>query len=283
MRDILEKKLQELNRLSKGGASERTLETRIVLLLEYLGWSSDKIRQDVTVTAKDRADIVVQADDSCTVLIEVKVYGEFKDAREQTERYCKLLRPRLALLTDGDQWHIFYVGKVEITRLYTGEVESNIEGIIDYLLVITQERFNSAKLSERFSMLDSIDDAFSRLNNEDKVAYHIWHQTTIASFLRNAESVQPISDPSEDLYASKDIGKESSQERAARIIETWFREPGNEGMVKTRQQVVSHVCSITNNLNGHNAPDDAIKVFVKAVPPVLIEGKQGKKKTLKLA
>lgn len=187
MREALQRQLQELGRLAENGASERTLETRVVLILERLGWSALQIEQDVPLTQRgnDRADIVVRASERHAVLLEVKRRGEMRGAEEQVRRYCMLLtpRPRLAFLTDGIQWNVYYASQSEVRGLYSGNVAENADSIIDLLQIISPEYLSENNLALRFDFLDVVEQGLSRLSNHEQLRLLPCYITTITSLL----------------------------------------------------------------------------------------------------
>lgn len=187
MRETLEELLTELSELSKRGASERELETDIVGLFRQIGWSRTQIKQDVPLTPRgiDRADIVIRADERHSILIEVKGNGELRGAEEQVRRYCMLLtpRPRIAFLTDGTQWSVFYTSHSEVRKLFSGDVGKDIGTILDLLLVVTPERMGESDFGLRFDFLDAIDHGLSRLNTQEQLRLLPCYITTVLSLL----------------------------------------------------------------------------------------------------
>ncbi len=190
MREALHKQLEELRQLAEGRASERTLETRVVLILERLGWMATQIEQDVPLTPRgnDRADIVVRVGERHAVLVEVKRRGEMRGAEEQLRRYCQLLtpRPRLAFLTDGVRWSVFYASLNQVRELYTGEAMIDAEAIIDMLLIISPESLSETNLALRFDFLDVVEQGLSRLSSQEQSRLLPCYMTTI-SFLLGKE------------------------------------------------------------------------------------------------
>ncbi len=112
----LEADLVEIAELSRSGAAERDIETEVVQVFKKAGWPRLQINQDVSVSEKanDRVDIILKLDNRPALLAEIKRYGKTHDAESQVRRYCSLVRPspRLAFLTDGVRWIVYYVGQV---------------------------------------------------------------------------------------------------------------------------------------------------------------------------
>lgn len=159
------KTLQEIGELSQTGASEREIETEIVALLKELGWSRPHIKQDVSLSDKatDKADIVITVN-NLSFLFEIKRNGELRGAEEQVRRYCRLLipSPKMAFLTDGVRWTIFYVGREYILKLAELAWRDSADQIALFLQTMEQFRALPEDQTSLFEYLDLIDEGLQK-------------------------------------------------------------------------------------------------------------------------
>jgi Type I restriction enzyme R protein N terminus (HSDR_N). len=200
--------LVALTEMSNSGASEREIETEIVLLLKQIGWERRQIRQDVSLSDRgtDKADIVLRLNNNFSILIEVKRHGETRNATEQVRRYARLLSPspRLAVLTDGTRWVIYYCGSSALIPLYdtsTPNQQTGIFSLVNALSPITLAESLSDNLIDYFM---SIESALNRLSADENRKQSKYFAKTIRHLLFNKREdtgtphTQPVSQPEPD-------------------------------------------------------------------------------------
>ena len=95
-----------------GSLDERAVEIGVVLpLLRELGWNTDNVREIYPqrgLTDGTKVDYDLQINGESRILIEVKRWGHTLNDEDdiQLARYCRLAKPKLAVLTSGLSWRI---------------------------------------------------------------------------------------------------------------------------------------------------------------------------------
>lgn len=192
--------LQRIRQSAITGASERRIETLIALLLSSLGWADRQIDQDVALSDRgtDRADIVLRPDSRSSLLIEVKRHGELRGADEQLWRYARLLRPepRLAIVTDGVTWRIFYVGRSALLSLYEATISNNLDEqsalLATSLSEITPSHFATERTGDRLNYLNLIEDSLARLNDTEQLRLRPYFVETVRCVLQVETAIAQV-------------------------------------------------------------------------------------------
>ena len=178
--------LEELAEMSKR-ATEREIETEVVHLFKQIGWPRSQINQDVPISDKgaDKADIVLRLDGAPMILVEVKKHGQLRDADHQVNRYCRLLRPspKLAFLTDGVRWTLYYVGQIGAIPI---QEASALEETADVAAMLTS--FNPISLSASlqsgvFQYLDVVEEGLQERSEETQKHLRKFFTSTVKVLL----------------------------------------------------------------------------------------------------
>ena len=166
--DNIVRLLRSLMEASADGASEREIETDIVFLLRELGWERRQIRQDVSLSDKDKADIVLQVRNDATLLFEAKRKGRTRGEEAQLNRYCRMLRPspKIAFLSDGIRWAIFFVGERNLVPLQDYHLPDDIHEVALFFESLKPEKLTALNLSV-FDFLAQSEASCRRLNDEE--------------------------------------------------------------------------------------------------------------------
>ena len=96
-----------------GTLDERAVEIGVVLpLLRQVGWDTDNVSEiypQYGLADGSKVDYDLQIDGESRVLIEVKRWAhELNDGHEeQLADYCRLAKPKLAVLTSGRNWRLY--------------------------------------------------------------------------------------------------------------------------------------------------------------------------------
>ena len=175
------------------GASEREIETEVVHVLKRAGWPRSQINQDVPISDKgaDKADIVLRLDNQPVILVEVKRYGQARDADNQVNRYCRLLRPspKLALLTDGARWVLYYVGQSGTVPIHEATVPSETALIISMLNTLSPERLSVALHAGVFQYLDIVEQGLQERSEDTQRHLRPFFASTANTLLMSDESL----------------------------------------------------------------------------------------------
>lgn len=91
---------------------ERAVEIGVVIpMLRQVGWDTDDISEIYPQRGLEdgsKVDYDLQIDGESRILIEVKRWRhDLNDHEEQLARYCRLARPKLAVLTNGRSWRLY--------------------------------------------------------------------------------------------------------------------------------------------------------------------------------
>lgn len=178
--------LEEIAGIARG-ASEREIETEVVYVLKRAGWPRSQINQDVPISDKgaDKADIVLKLDDQPVVLIEVKKHGHSRDADNQVNRYCRLLRPspKLALLTDGVRWVLYYVGQVGAIPIQEASVPNETASVVSMLNLLGPESLTASLHTGVFQFLDIAEQGLQERSAETQKYLRSYFASTVKSLL----------------------------------------------------------------------------------------------------
>lgn len=183
----LQDKLSELAELSCINVTERVIESEVVQLFREVGWPRLQIFQDVSLSDKaiDKADIVLKLDDRFSVLVEIKRKGKSQDAENQVRRYCSLLRPapKLAILTDGQRWVLYYAGQTSIVRLLDASYQQMASQIEMIIASLNPQRLKVLHDDGLFEYLSIIDQAMQDFSDEARKRLEAHFAITVISRL----------------------------------------------------------------------------------------------------
>ena len=181
--------LEEIADVARG-ASEREIETEVVHLFKGLGWPRSQINQDVPISDKgaDKADIVLRLDGQPVVLVEVKKHGHSRDADDQVNRYCRLLRPspKLALLTDGVRWVFYYVGQDGAFPVQEATVPKETLVVLSLLTAFSPKSLTASTQAGAFQYLDLIEQALQERSEDVQRRLRPLFASTLKSLLMPA-------------------------------------------------------------------------------------------------
>ena len=181
------------------GASEREIETEVVHVFKEAGWPRAQINQDVPISDKgaDKADIVLRLDSQPVILVEVKKYGHSRDADNQVNRYCRLLRPspKLALLTDGVRWVLYYVGHVGAVPIQEAIVPVETDVVVSILTAFTPKNISTLLSTGAFQYLDIIEQGLGERSEDAQRQLRPFFASTVKALLMSAGSVTGIAPP----------------------------------------------------------------------------------------
>ncbi|MGI4792052.1 MAG: hypothetical protein ACRYFS_24785 [Janthinobacterium lividum] len=191
--------MEELAEMAKR-ATEREIETEVVHVFKQIGWLRSQIKQDVPISDKgaDKADIVLRLEEAPMILVEVKKHGHLRDADNQVNRYCRLLRPspKLALLTDGVHWILYYIGQVGAIPIQEASLPEETESAVAMLLALNPERLSGSLQAGAFQYLDIVEEGL-RGRSEDAQNHlrQFFISTVKALLLMPSGSPRPFSLP----------------------------------------------------------------------------------------
>jgi hypothetical protein len=178
--------LEEIAEAARG-ASEREIETEVVHLFKGLGWPRSQINQDVPISDKgaDKADIVLRLDGQPVILVEVKKHGHSRDADNQVNRYCRLLRPspKLALLTDGVRWVLYHVGQVGALPIQVAVIPAETASVVSMLNALSPEILSASLHAGVFQYLDIVEQALRERSEEAQKHLRPFFASTVKSLL----------------------------------------------------------------------------------------------------
>ncbi len=184
--NIMKAELEEIAEIARG-ATEREIETEVVHILKRAGWPRSQINQDVPISDKgaDKADIVLKLDNQPVILVEVKKYGHSKDADNQVNRYCRLLRPspKLAILTDGIRWVLYYVGHIGAIPIQDATIPTQTDAIVSILNVLAPENLSALLQAGVFQYLDIIEQGLQDRSEETQKHLRSFFALTVKSLL----------------------------------------------------------------------------------------------------
>ena len=174
-------------------ASEREIETEVVQVLKLAGWPRSQINQDVPISDKgaDKADIVLKLDNQPVILVEVKKYGQSRDAENQVNRYCRLLRPspKLALLTDGVRWVLYYVGHAGAIPIQEAAVPKETASVEFMLTAFNPTSLSSSLHTGVFDYLDIVEQGLQGRSEDTQKRLRPYFASTVKSLLMPGEKV----------------------------------------------------------------------------------------------
>ena len=113
---------------------EKAIEFGVVLpLLKQVGWNTDDVTEvypQRTIPNVGKPDFDLQIGGSSRVIIEVKRWTHHLDSgnEDQLKKYCAVVKPRLAVLTNGYEW-LLYVEPW--TRLKDGKLRRFLDFNLD--------------------------------------------------------------------------------------------------------------------------------------------------------
>lgn len=190
----LRTELREAAELSLSGVAERTIETCIVNILRSAGWSLRQIEQDVPVSDKgiDRADVVVRHQDRPLLLAEVKRYGQMRDGQSAIRRYCALMRPRVAVLTDGVRWIFYYVGPSDVYEIFDGAVPEKLAEVAAILTALAPKNIEALLSSAAFGYLDMVARGLGDLSEDARRPLMPHFAMTVGALLSHGAHVRPL-------------------------------------------------------------------------------------------
>lgn len=166
----LQKELNDIAELACSNASERDIEAEVVQIFKLIGWPRLKISQDVPLSDKatDRADIVLRLENRACVLVEIKRRGKLNDSENQVRRYCSLLRPnpKIAVLTDGVRWIVYYAASTGLVPLVDAEVNQAGQQIVAALMALSPSHLNQLYDSKVFDYLAIVEQGLAGLSEE---------------------------------------------------------------------------------------------------------------------
>ena len=181
------------------GASEREIETEVVHVLKRAGWPRSQINQDVPISDKgaDKADIVLRLDSQPVILVEVKKFGHSRDADNQVNRYCRLLRPspKLALLTDGVRWVLYYVGHVGATPIQEATVPIETNTVVSMFNAFAPESLSALLSAGVFHYLDIVEQGLQERSEDTQKHLRPFFTSTVKALLMPGGSSLGVGSP----------------------------------------------------------------------------------------
>ena len=121
--------------------NERAVEIGVVLpLLRQVGWNTENVSEIYPqhgLSDGSKVDYDLQIDGESRILIEVKRWGHIlnDEDEDQLAGYCRLAKPKLAVLTSGRNWRLYlppnrgksaplrWFHEIDITSMQSAEVE----------------------------------------------------------------------------------------------------------------------------------------------------------------
>ena len=186
--------LAELAELSQKGAPERVLETEIVQVFKTVGWPRLQINQDEAIydKATDKADIVLRIEQHPILFAEVKRFGSISDGEAQIRRYSSLLKPspKFAILTDGVQWRIYYVGLSHPLLVLHENIMEDCAQAANVLKSLAPQQLRQLEKSKAFGYLNLIEQALEGLSEEARIAMSSHFITTVRTLLTFCETAE---------------------------------------------------------------------------------------------
>ena len=93
-------------------SNEKAVEMFVVLpVLTQLGWNTSNLAEvfpQQTLEDKSKTDFELRIDGESKIVIEVKTWGNaLNNGERQLEGYCRLAKPKLAVLTNGLKWKFY--------------------------------------------------------------------------------------------------------------------------------------------------------------------------------
>ncbi len=143
---------------------ERAVEIGVVLpMLRQVGWNTDNVSEIYPqrgLSDGSKVDYDLQIDGESLILIEVKRWGHILNDEDENQLagYCRLARPKLAVLTSGRNWRLYLppnksknaplkrFGEIHITSMPSAIVESTFRqflarnSIVDFKLALATAR-----------------------------------------------------------------------------------------------------------------------------------------------
>ena len=176
--------LEELSYIARA-ASEREIETEVVLILKKVGWARSQIKQDETLSDKgaDKADIVLRIDGEPLILVEVKKYGQARDADNQVKRYCSLLRPKLAILTDGVRWVFYFVGQAGAIPILEAVVPNDTASVDTVLTAFSPHSLSLLLQTGAFQYLDIVEQGLKQRSGDIQKQLRHFFASTVKGVL----------------------------------------------------------------------------------------------------
>ncbi len=178
--------LEELAEMSKR-ATEREIETEVVHLFKQIGWPRSDIKQDVPISDKgaDKADIVLRLDGAPMILVEVKKHGHLRDADHQVNRYCRLLRPspKLAFLTDGVRWILYYVGQIGAISIQEASSPEETADIAAMLNAFNPVSLSGSLQAGVFQYLDIVEEGLQERSEDTQEYLRSFFISTVKALL----------------------------------------------------------------------------------------------------
>lgn len=207
--NTMKAELEEIAGMARG-ASEREIETEVVHVLKKAGWPRSQINQDVPISDKgaDKADIVLRLNSQPVILVEVKKHGHSRDADNQVNRYCRLLRPspKLALLTDGVRWVLYYVGRVGATPIREASVPTETDAVVSMLDAFAPTSLSTLLSAGVFQYLDIVEQGLQERSEDTQKHLRPFFASTVKALLmpggRSDETLSPTSAASQLQPAS---------------------------------------------------------------------------------
>ena len=135
---------------------ERAVEIGVLLpLLRQLGWNTDNVSEIYPqrgLSDGSKVDYDLQIDGDSRILIEVKRWGHILNDEDESQLagYCRLAKPKLAVLTSGRSWRLYLppnkgkatplkrFGEIHITSTQPAKVASDFwqflsrSGMVDF-------------------------------------------------------------------------------------------------------------------------------------------------------
>ena len=218
--------LEELAEMSKR-ATEREIETEVVHIFKQIGWPRSQINQDVPISDKgaDKADIVLRLDGAPMILVEVKKHGHLRDADHQVNRYCRLLRPspKLAFLTDGVRWTLYYVGQIGAIPIQEASSPEEATDVAAMLTALNPASLSNALQAGVFQYLDIVEQGLQERSEDTQKHLRPFFAATAKALLmpggslmetssKVAEANPPSTTTEEKVVQPRTITKSSSQQ-----------------------------------------------------------------------
>ena len=164
-------------------------------IFKLIGWPRLKISQDMPLSDKatDRADIVLRMENRACVLIEIKRKGKINDSENQVRRYCSLLRPnpKIAVLTDGVRWIIYYVANTGLVPLIDAELSQAGTQIRAALMNLSPAHLNQLYDSKVFDYLAIVEQGLAGLSEEAQNIYTASFAATAKALIQSPEANIP--------------------------------------------------------------------------------------------
>ena len=212
--------LEEIAEIARG-ASEREIETEVVHILKQAGWPRSQINQDVPISDKgaDKADIVLKLDNQPVILVEVKKHGHSKDADNQVNRYCRLLRPspKLAFLTDGVRWVLYYVGKAGAIPIQEATVPNETAAVVRILTALAPESLAASIRSGIFQYLDIVEQSIQDRSVETQKHLRPFFASTVKFLLMPSNTPELYNIPAQAMIQTMPL--QTSEQHTSTLID----------------------------------------------------------------